>query len=981
MRRSQIAKCAAAMLTAAALVLAPAAGMQASAAIRLPAVCVFASAVTVETEEELIAALSDCSTDAENPTEIVLSSSIESESELTVEEGTYVVLRGADEDCVLQVTGTHSSAQSDDTEAFLTVNGELTIESLTVDADSIMRVAIVNANACLTLEDGAVITGGRIGKKAQMHGAGIFVKGKLYNPATLIINDGASVTGNEAGGESGSDFATYGAGVAAQSQADIIMNGGSISGNTDVSTGNLNQSCRGGGIWLGTSRSTLTLNGGEITGNYARSGGGGIYMAAGVFTMNGGTIAENSTIYNGGGLYAVGTAQINGGSIENNTVETPSESDINALANLGVLDSSGIGTGGGIYVGVTSDITDTTVTMTGGSITGNQTLCTLTTTSNDINYGQGGGVFNDSTFVMTGGSITGNTASSVNEGTEYNYTGVGGGIATEAGDEDEYGTTILQGGEISGNTAENGGDDLFTNAYKYETDRSNVTTYYDTPGVVQISGAVSIGEALLPDSLYFYVTGSLDGASIGVTGEDVLSDVIVAAGEDYTLTETDAAAFTALTDGYKVSLYEDYNTLVYDETREYISLRDALIEAIPDQIYTGAAVTPSVTVTLDGVTLTEGEDYTLSYADNVETGTATVTARGIGSYGQTVTQTFAITLDPDLANYTLQLSAEEFVYTGYEQTPEVSVVYTQDESVVLAQEDNYTITYARSSRAAGTYSVTVTGTGSFDGTLSADYTIVPADLEDVTAELSAQTYTGSAIEYAPAYGEILYGDYSLLRGADEDYTIVSGSYTNNIAVGTASFQITGAANFTGTMTLTFAITEAETSESVEQTTDTAVNLSAVTANLSAQTFTGKKIKYVPAYGEITYGSYKLVCGKDYTIVSGSYKNNKKAGTASFQIKGCGSFTGTKTVTFKIKKVSVKKAKAKTGKAKYTGKKIKYNPKKGTITYGSYTLKKGRDYTIVKGSYKNNKNTGTASLKIKGKGSFKGTKTVKFKIVR
>ncbi len=52
----------------------------------------------------------------------------------------------------------------------------------------------------------------------------------------------------------------------------------------------------------------------------------------------------------------------------------------------------------------------------------------------------------------------------------------------------------------------------------------------------------------------------------------------------------------------------------------------------PDQTYTGKALTPKATVTLDGKTLKEGRDYTLSYQDNVGPGWGTVIVRGVGNY-------------------------------------------------------------------------------------------------------------------------------------------------------------------------------------------------------------------------------------------------------------------------------------------------------------------------------------------------------------
>lgn len=49
----------------------------------------------------------------------------------------------------------------------------------------------------------------------------------------------------------------------------------------------------------------------------------------------------------------------------------------------------------------------------------------------------------------------------------------------------------------------------------------------------------------------------------------------------------------------------------------------------------------------------------------------------------------------------------------------------------------------------------------------------------------------------------------------------------------------------------------------------------------------------------------------------------------------------------------------------------------TVKYEGKTLKKGIDYTV---SYKNNKNVGTASVTVKGKGNYSGSKVLTFKIV-
>lgn len=58
--------------------------------------------------------------------------------------------------------------------------------------------------------------------------------------------------------------------------------------------------------------------------------------------------------------------------------------------------------------------------------------------------------------------------------------------------------------------------------------------------------------------------------------------------------------------------------------------------------YTGAYITPAVTVVLNGAKLTENKDYAVIYTNNRDIGTATVIVTGIGSYYGEVMTTFTI---------------------------------------------------------------------------------------------------------------------------------------------------------------------------------------------------------------------------------------------------------------------------------------------------------------------------------------------------
>ena len=109
---------------------------------------------------------------------------------------------------------------------------------------------------------------------------------------------------------------------------------------------------------------------------------------------------------------------------------------------------------------------------------------------------------------------------------------------------------------------------------------------------------------------------------------------------------------------------------------------------------------------------------------------------------------------------------------------------------------------------------------------------------------------------------------------------------------------------------------------------------------------------------------------DYTV---SYSNNTKVGTAKVTITGKGNYTGSVSKTYSIKNNFKKATVSGISTKAFTGKNITQSI---TVKYNGKTLKKGTDYTV---SYSSNKNIGTATVKIAGKGSYTGTITKTFKI--
>lgn len=153
-------------------------------------------------------------------------------------------------------------------------------------------------------------------------------------------------------------------------------------------------------------------------------------------------------------------------------------------------------------------------------------------------------------------------------------------------------------------------------------------------------------------------------------------------------------------------------------------------------------------------------------------------------------------------------------------------------------------------------------------------------------------------------------------------------------------------------------------------TSASISEAKVKLSKDSYTYNGKERK--PSV-TVTMNQVTLVEGTDYTV---SYSNNTKVGTAKVKITGKGNYEGTQTKKFKITKANMSDVTvSKVSNQTYTGKNIKPSV---TVKLGSKKLKKDTDYTI---SYSNNKNMGTATIKIKAKGNnLTGSKKITFKIV-
>ena len=149
-----------------------------------------------------------------------------------------------------------------------------------------------------------------------------------------------------------------------------------------------------------------------------------------------------------------------------------------------------------------------------------------------------------------------------------------------------------------------------------------------------------------------------------------------------------------------------------------ISIGSAAVSGLKTKVYNGRAQTQTAVLTLNGKTLKQGTDYTVSYASNVKPGTAKISFTGIGSYKGVRTASFRII--PRAADMTVKLAATTMVSTGKALKPAVSVSYG---GRTWKAGTDYTVAYLNNIR-VGTGTAAVSGKN-FSGTKNLTFRILP----------------------------------------------------------------------------------------------------------------------------------------------------------------------------------------------------------------------------------------------------------------
>ena len=362
------------------------------------------------------------------------------------------------------------------------------------------------------------------------------------------------------------------------------------------------------------------------------------------------------------------------------------------------------------------------------------------------------------------------------------------------------------------------------------------------------------------------------------TGNEIKPDIIVKDGDTTLTADTDyTAAYTDNTNaGTATVTIKGKGNYTGTASKKFTinakDLNDSMIQDIEAKTYTGNEIKPEVIVKDGDTTLTADTDYTAAYTNNTNAGTAAVTIRGKGNYTGNASKNFTINA-VDLSNCTVQDISDQG-YTGNEIKPKVIV---KNGDTTLKAGTDYTVEYENNTE-IGTGKANITGKGNYTGTVYKEFNIKAKDLNDCTIQdIEDQDYTGSEIKPEIT---VKNGDKTLTAGTD--YTV---SYENNKEIGTATVNITGKGNYTGTVTKTFHIvhfiTSSEKTDLEKQITEAVI-----------KSLESGSMQKPDSIGDITINGKKLEKGTDYDV---DYSGFGKPGEATVTVTFKGNYKGTVTV--------------------------------------------------------------------------------------
>ena len=363
---------------------------------------------------------------------------------------------------------------------------------------------------------------------------------------------------------------------------------------------------------------------------------------------------------------------------------------------------------------------------------------------------------------------------------------------------------------------------------------------------------------------------------------------------DYTSVGTYIATIKGI--GNFKGSFPNAKTVIVDKNK---NISKAKLAKIPVQEYqNGAAVELSdemLKVTIDKTELKKDIDYTVSYANNIHAGKATLILKGTGEYAGTKKVNFTIKRTPIALTDSMITNKSNINTISIQKngaTPKPALKFNNN---TLVEGRDYVLSY-KNNKTTGTGIAVIKGKGSYTGSLEIHFKITSKALtnSDISIRVPNVPYTGKPNKYQ-SIPVLIDSDGGVLT-KNKDYIIEAyqaGEKTldkgSNPEEGTTiTVTIKGIGNYTGTVKANYTLA--------------GISFSKAAIKVAGKSYIGKPVTIEEAdiiSATIKTGKTKtpLKFGKDFEIAA--YSNNLKKGTATVTFRGIGIYAGEKTVKFKI----------------------------------------------------------------------------------
>ena len=315
------------------------------------------------------------------------------------------------------------------------------------------------------------------------------------------------------------------------------------------------------------------------------------------------------------------------------------------------------------------------------------------------------------------------------------------------------------------------------------------------------------------------------------------------------------------------------------EVSQEQTLQNVSVTGVKAKIYTGKPLTQKVKIkdTTTGKLLKEGKDYTISYENNVNAGTATLVVRGVSGSGHTGVLRMNFTIAPQTVAKKVKgkVLQKKILYTGAELKPSFSLTYNK---MTLTAGKDYQVSYANNI-AKGTGQIIVTGQGNYTGMQIIKFKITGPKMKDASVSLNTSSTVYNGATSYPGV-TVTYAGKTCKEGTD--YTV---KYPKKLKAGKNSISVRGKGNFSGSVKLTYTLSKA--------------SMEKAKVSIPYAWQYAKKVNPVPA--SVTMDGTALNLKKDYTIkyyskaTGKTLSRIKTEGEYQIFLIGKGSYTGTKTL--------------------------------------------------------------------------------------